>query len=293
VLVAFTLSFELTLLITKSVLGPVDELLKATERVKRGDYSRRLPLTSADEMGALAGSFNEMMEGLAEREALREAFGAYVDPDVAKRVVAEGELLEGQEREVTVMFVDVRDFTPYAESRTPQETVAFLNDFFELVVPLVTEQRGHANKFLGDGVLCVFGAPERLDDHAERALTAARRIVEAVGRSFRGEVRVGVGLNSGTVVVGSVGGGGRLEFSVTGDPVNVAARVEAQTRETEDAILLTAATRALLPGPQREGLQARGKVPLRGKSEPVPVYAAAPRMDKSPIPQRGYIKARA
>jgi class 3 adenylate cyclase len=293
VLVAFTLSFELTLLITKSVLGPVDELLKATERVKRGDYSRRLPLTSADEMGALAGSFNEMMEGLAEREALREAFGAYVDPEVAKRVVAEGELLEGQEREVTVMFVDVRDFTPYAESRTPQETVAFLNDFFELVVPLVTEHGGHANKFLGDGVLCVFGAPERLEDHADRALAAAGKIVEAVGRRFRDEVRVGVGLNSGTVVVGSVGGGGRLEFSVTGDPVNVAARVEAQTRDTEDAILLTAATRALLPDPQRKRLEARGKVPLRGKSEPVPVYAVEARVDKRTIPQTGHIKVRA
>jgi adenylate cyclase len=191
------------------------------------------------------------------------------------------------------MFVDVRAFTPYAESRTPQETVAFLNDFFELVVPLVTEQRGHANKFLGDGVLCVFGAPERLADHAERALAAAHEIVAAVGRRFGGEVGVGVGLNSGTVVVGSVGGGGRLEFSVTGDPVNVAARVEAQTRETDDAILLTAATRALLPDPQRERLQARGKVPLRGKSEPLSVYAAAHRMDKRPIPQRGHIKARA
>ena len=112
VLVAFTISLELTLLVTRSVLQPVDSLLEATEAVKRGDLDARVPITSGDEMGQLAGSFNEMMQGLSEREALREAFGAYVDPDVAQRVLEQGdELIEGQEREVTVMILDVRDFT--------------------------------------------------------------------------------------------------------------------------------------------------------------------------------------
>src|SRR5215210_2486315 len=110
-LVSFTLSFELTLLVTKSVLGSVDDLLEATKQVKRGGLDARVPLVSGDEVGELAGSFNEMMQGLTEREALREAFGSYVDPEVAERVLEEGELIEAQEREVTVMFVDIRDFT--------------------------------------------------------------------------------------------------------------------------------------------------------------------------------------
>jgi adenylate cyclase len=164
VLVAFTISLELTVLVTRSVLQPVDKLLEATGAVRQGDLDARVPVTSGDELGQLAGSFNEMMEGLAEREALREAFGAYVDPDVAERVLEEGELIEGQEREVSVMILDVRNFTEFAQRSSARETVAFLNDLFGIAVPCVAQHGGHANKFLGDGLLAVFGAPERLSD---------------------------------------------------------------------------------------------------------------------------------
>lgn len=208
VLVAFTISLELTVLLSKSVLGPVDTLLEATDRVKRGDLDTRVPVTSGDELGALAGSFNEMMDGLAEREKLRQAFGSYVDPEVADRVLSEGELLEGREVEVTVLFVDVRDFTPFAERSNARETVAFLNRFFEVAVPILQQHGGHANKFVGDGILGVFGAPERLPDHADRALAAACEMKAAVRERFGDHVRIGVGVNSGPVVVGSVGEGG-------------------------------------------------------------------------------------
>jgi adenylate cyclase len=226
------------------------------------------------------------------REALREAFGSYVDPDVAERVLEEGELIEPQEREVTVMFVDVRDFTSLADRSSPAETVAFLTELFELVVPIVTRHGGHANKFLGDGVLAVFGAPERVTEHADRALAAARDILEAVEGKFGGEPSIGIGLNSGPVVVGSVGGGGRLEFTVVGDPVNVAARVEAYTRETGDSLLLTEVTRRQLANPDGQ-LEPRGEVSLKGKPEPVPVYALSVPLDERSIPQTGHIKAEA
>jgi class 3 adenylate cyclase len=194
-----------------------------------------------------------------------------VSPDVAERVMAEGELLEGEDVEVTVMFVDIRDFTPFAERSTARETVTYLNDFFGLVVPIVERHRGHANKFIGDGEMAVFGAPERLSAHASRGLAAALDIAAAIEERYAGSLRVGIGLNSGPVSVGSVGGGGRLEFTVIGDTVNVAARVEQLTRETGDTILLTEATRCLLEGDVE--LEPRGAAPLRGKSEPVPVYA--------------------
>jgi adenylate cyclase len=283
VAVAFTISLELTVLVTRSVLQPVDRLLEATDTVKKGDLDARVAVTSGDELGRLTGSFNEMMEGLSEREALHEAFGAYVDPDVAERVLEEGELIEGQEREVTVMILDVCDFTEFAERSSARETVAFLNDLFGTAVPCVTEHGGHANKFLGDGLLAVFGAPERLSDHADRAVAAAREMAEKLGERLGDEVRFGIGVNSGPVVVGSVGGGGRLEFAVIGDPVNVAARVEHLTRETGDVILITEATRCLLVRDRtiaRE-LQARGEFALKGVSEPVPIYAISPGLDKS------------
>jgi class 3 adenylate cyclase len=283
VLVAFTISLELTVLVTRSVLQPVDRLLEATEEVKRGDLDARVPITSGDELGQLAGSFNEMMEGLSEREALREAFGAYVDPDVAERVLEEGELIEGQEREVTVMILDVRDFTEFAERSSARETVAFLNDLFGIAVPCVTKHGGHANKFLGDGLLAVFGAPARLDDHADRAVAAARGIADSAAEHFGDEVRFGIGVNSGPVVIGSVGGGGRLEFAVIGDPVNVAARVEHLTRETGDTILVTEATRRLMVRGRTIGCEpaSRGEFALKGVSEPVPIYAIPTPLDEN------------
>jgi class 3 adenylate cyclase len=280
VLVAFTISLELTVLVTRSVLRPVDRLLKATEAVKKGDLDARVPITSGDELGQLAGSFNEMMHGLSEREALREAFGAYVDPDVAERVLDEGELIEGQEREVTVMILDTWGFTELAHRSSARETVSFLNDLFGIVVPCVVEHGGHANKFLGDGLLAVFGAPERLSDHAERAVAAARDIAAALAERFGDELRFGIGVNSGPVVVGSVGGGGRLEFTVIGDPVNIAARVEHLTRETKDSVLLTEATRCLLPDGDFK-LESRGDFALKGVAEPVPIYALSPSLDES------------
>jgi adenylate cyclase len=282
VLVAFTISLELTVLVTRSVLQPVDRLLEATKAVQVGDLDARVPITSGDELGQLAGSFNEMMQGLSEREALREAFGAYVDPDVAERVLEEGELIAGQEREVTVMILDVCDFTELAHRSSARETVAFLNDLFGIAVPCVTQHGGHANKFLGDGLLAVFGAPERLSDHADRAVRAAEEIAVALTEHFGEEVRFGIGVNSGPVVVGSVGGGGRLEFTVIGDPVNVAARVERLTRETGDVVLVTEATRCLLSDGDHE-LLGRGDFALKGVSEPVPIYALALSLDKSLI----------
>ena len=191
------------------------------------------------------------------------------------------------------MFVDVRDFTPLAERSSARETVAFLNDFFDTVVPVVRRHGGHANKFLGDGVLAVFGAPERHPDHADRALAAAGDIMAALERRFGSEVRVGIGLNSGPVVVGSVGGGGRLEFTVIGDAVNVAARVEAATRETGDTVLLTEATRCLLDGSQNGHLEVRGELPLNGKSEPVGLYAADGRLDERSMSARSPLIAEA
>ena len=221
-----------------------------------------------------------MMQGLSEREALREAFGAYVDPDVAQRVLEQGgELIEGEEREVTVMILDVRAFTEFAQRSSARETVSFLNELFGIAVPPLVEHGGHANKFLGDGLLAVFGAPERLPDHADRAIAAAGDIARQLVDRFGDEMQFGIGINSGPVVVGSVGGGGRLEFAVIGDPVNVAARVEHLTRETGDIVLLTEASRCLL-SESSQRLETRGSFALKGVAEPVPIHALPIEMDE-------------
>jgi HAMP domain-containing protein len=135
-------------------LRPIRDLAAGTERVGAGDYSQRLPVVQDDDLGALTASFNRMQAGLAERQRLQAAFGTYVDPALAARLLEQGDdIFTGERRQVSVMFVDIRDFTPFAE-----DTVARLNALFEIVVPAVVDAGGHVNKFLGDGALAVFGA---------------------------------------------------------------------------------------------------------------------------------------
>lgn len=181
--------------------------------------------------------------------------------------------MNGEDAMVTVLFVDIRDFTRFADRVTAREAVGLLNEFFGIVVPVLETHGGHVDKYLGDGVLGVFGAPIALPDHADRAVAAAGAIAVAVDAHFGARCRVSVGVNTGLVLVGTIGGGSRFELGIIGDPVNVAARVEQATRGTGDAVLVTEATRCLLESP--DALMPRGSVSLKGKGAPVAVYALA------------------
>lgn len=257
-------------------LQPIRDLAEGTKRVAAGDYSRRLPVVQDDDLGALAGSFNRMQAGLAERQRLHAAFGTYVDPSLAARLLEQGDdVFTGERREVSVMFVDIRDFTPFAEAHTAEETVAHLNALFEIVVPAVVGAGGHVNKFLGDGALAVFGAPNELAKHADAAVRAAVSISRLVAERFGGRLRIGVGINTGVVIAGTIGGGGKLEFTLIGDTVNVAARVEQLTKITGDVILMTDQTvRALVS--RLPGLADRGAHALKGKSDPITLFGLDP-----------------
>jgi adenylate cyclase len=168
---------------------------------------------------------------------------------------------------VTVLFVDIRGFTTFADRSTARDAVDYLNRFFEVVVPVVSQHGGRVNKLLGDGLLAVFDA----HDHADRALAASFTMLSAVDAQLGARCRIGVGVNSGLVLVGTIGGGGLAERGVIGDPVNVAARVQDATRRLGAPLLLTEATRLLLDGDYPE-LESRGTLALRGKSRPIAVY---------------------
>ena len=258
----------------QSVAEPLGSVRGALERIERGDFQARSPVDDGSEVGLLQAGFNRMASGLEERERLRDAFGTFVDPELTQRVLEEGTDLAGEEVELSVMFLDVRNFTTFAERADATEVVARLNDLYGLVVPIVLRHGGHVSKFIGDGLLAVFGAPERLVDHAPRAVAAALDIAREVRGRYGDELRVGVGVNSGRVVVGTIGGGGRLDFTVIGDPVNTAARVEAATRRTGDDVLITATTRSFLDSENGEW-QERPPIPLKGKSEDIRLYAPA------------------
>ena len=254
------------------LLQPIHDLAAGTERVAAGDFSQRLPVVQDDDLGALAASFNRMQAGLAERQRLQGAFGTYVDPVLAARLLEQGDdVFTGERREVTVMFVDIRDFTPFAEANTAEDTVARLNALFEMVVPAVVDAGGHVNKFLGDGALAVFGAPNDLAGHADAAVSAAVRIQRLVGERFGGQLRIGIGINTGLVIAGTIGGAGKLEFTLIGDTVNVAARVEQLTKDTGDPILVTQQTVDAMAS-RPIALIDRGFHGLKGKSAAVKVF---------------------
>lgn len=254
-------------------LQPIRDLANGADRVAAGEYGRRLPVVQDDDLGALAASFNQMQAGLAERQRLQSAFGTYVDPELARRLLDQGDdVFSGERREVTVMFIDVRDFTPFAEAHPAEDAVARLNALFEIVIPAVVDGGGHVNKFLGDGALAVFGAPNDVADHADAAVEAARRIHRLVDDTFGDDLRIGIGINSGTVIAGTIGGAGKLEFTLIGDTVNVAARVEQVTKTTGDTVLLTQQTVDLLRSRVAD-ISDRGVHALKGKSAAVRLFA--------------------
>ena len=268
---AVVLAFYLILVnqvgLVRPAVSSVNDLLGAVKRVRRGDFSARVPVTSIDEFGDLAIAFNEMQIGLRERESLHSAFGSYVDPALTQRLLTQGDaVFAGEDVDVSVFFADVRGFTTYAEATSARESVQRLNRLFEVVVPIVIDAGGHVNHYIGDGVLAVFGTPTAMSDHADRAVSAAIEIQRVMRREFARDVEVGIGVNTGAVIAGSIGGGGHFEFTVIGDAVNVASRVERLTRQTGDAILITQATLDALKVPLNCTTD-RGEVEVRGKAE--------------------------
>jgi adenylate cyclase len=171
---------------------------------------------------------------------------------------------------VTIMFVDIRGFTTFADRSTARAAVDYLNEFFGVVVPVVRAHGGNVNKLLGDGLLTAFGAPDPVPDHADCALAAATDMLAAVDETLGERCRIGIGVNSGLVLVGTMGAQDVVELGVVGDPVNVAARVQDATRDLGERLLVTEATRLLLADDGE--LEPRGTISLKGKARPVAVY---------------------
>ena len=269
---ALVVGVFMTLIAARAAADPVMSVRDAVAEVEKGNLDDvDVPVYDATEVGLLQAGFNRMVEGLRERRRIREAFGVYVDHEVAEHILEEGVSFEGEEVEVTLMFIDVKDFTQWAEKTPASDVVERLNSLFDVAVPVIHEHRGHVDKFVGDGLLAVFGAPQRSEEHADEALESAIEIVKKLREDGPGELEVGIGLNSGDVVAGNVGGGGRLEFSVMGDAVNVASRIEGATRETGDPVLISEETAERLKRDYE--LEPRDDVELKGRSKPVRVLA--------------------
>ena len=256
---------------------PIARLMEGTRAIADGNFAVTLEVPSGDEIGALTRSFNEMAASLREKDAIKRAFTRYVAREVVSEILKDPDkiVLTGERREVTVLFCDVRGFTSISERLAPEEVVALLNAFYTLMIDATFKHDGTLDKFLGDGVMAVFGAPMYHRDHTRRALRAAMAmqagIRELSGRRLaegKPPLAIGIGINTGTAVAGSVGTEARMEYTVIGDSVNLAARLESYARPGQ--VLVAAPTYESV----RRDVDARslGFMRLRGKEDPVEVY---------------------
>jgi adenylate cyclase len=211
---------------------PISKLVLATEEIGKGNFHYRLDMVRKDEFGDLASAFNFMARELYNKLLLQKSFGSYVSPEVLDMILSRPEesWLKGTLHEVSILVTDVRGFTTYSESRAPETVVEDLNEYFRIATQSILEQGGYIDKFIGDGVLAVFGAPVPKPDHARRAVQSAWAMQEALSEQAQKSknpllARVGIGINSGVVVSGNLGSQVKMEYTVIGDNVNVASRL--------------------------------------------------------------------
>jgi adenylate cyclase len=206
-------------------------------------------------------------------------FGRHVSPQVVDLLVRKGGVLEGEERHVCVMFLDIRDFSRFASGHTPAEVLTYLNTLFNAAIPIVVDKGGIVNKLLGDGFMAVFGAPLHDEECCVHGVETAQEILRRVDEMIRSgrlpPTRIGIGLHYGRVITGNVGGEERMEYTVVGDVVNVAARVEQATKSLDARLLLSDAVLAASPAVARLRPQEIGPVELKGQDQPVRLYKLA------------------
>ncbi|MEM1045926.1 MAG: adenylate/guanylate cyclase domain-containing protein [Pseudomonadota bacterium] len=223
------------------------------------------------ELDRAAAAFNAMVDGLKERRRIRDLFGKYVPESVAHLLTGSDDVARPASTTGTVLFLDIVGFTKFAESRDPQVVVGTLNAFFSDIVALIEEQQGMITQFQGDAILAVFNVPIPAEDHATRAVRAARDILATVEeREYGGQkLSCRIGINTGPLVAGAIGAEGRLSYTVYGDAVNVSARLEQANKETGTKVLIAEATAELASG---FSLEDKGCLPIRGRSEPVGIF---------------------
>jgi adenylate cyclase len=249
----------------------------AMRRLEQQEYVKVDTLRTGDELEDLADGFNSMVDGLRERDKLRVTMGKYMTEEVLQHVLAGEVELGGKTLDLTILFCDLRDFTTFSEKRDAQELVGLLNEYFTEMVDCVRAEGGVVDKYIGDNIMAVFGAPVTRPDDALRAVRAGIRMREALARlnerfAARGidKLRFGIGMHSGEVVAGNIGSARRMEYTVIGDAVNVASRLESKTKELGADIVISDATHARI-GDTIEA-ETIGEINVKGRAQAVKIY---------------------
>jgi len=266
-----------TVVISQRVAQGLRYVVRKMSLLSEGEYEKIDPVVGRDEIAFLGRGFNDMIDGLIERDFVRETFGRYMSSEVARAVLdhPEGLKLGGEERTVTIMLCDLRGFTAFSSGPSPEEVVRVLNVWLEAMSEVIVEHDGTINEFLGDAILALFGAPVARDDDALRSVACAvsmQKAMAEVNARLDAEdippLYMGIGLATGGVVAGNIGSDKRIKYGVVGQPVNMASRVESFT--VGDDVLIEEATLAACRGAVETG--APQEVRVKGREEPLSIH---------------------
>lgn len=226
------LGISIAILLGIGFSRPISKLVSAAKEIGKGNFRHKIRMVRKDEFGDLATAFNYMADELQKKFLIQKSFGRYVSPEVVEMILSQPEetWFRGTRSEASILFADIRGFTAYSETRDPEEVVEALNEYFEITTQIILKFGGYVDKLIGDAVLGVFGVPIRHDDHAEKAVRAGIAMQNELLRQSEKNKnpflsKIGVGIHSGIVVSGNLGSQLKMEYTVIGDSVNVASRL--------------------------------------------------------------------
>ncbi len=272
-----------TMVLARNITRPIKELHSGFSRVGNGDLSVSIPVQGRDELADLAGQFNEMVSELKEKQLLKSSLGKVMHKEVVSRLLTNDLKLGGETAQASILFCDLRGFTGISEKLPPKILVSLLNDYFSLMVRIVEKNGGMVDKFIGDKLMSVFGHPNPFPGSAASAFQAGLEMLEAcddmnASQGLQKELHLenSIGLHTGLVLAGNIGSPERMEYTVIGDAVNTAARLEAKTRQLKTRLAVSSITVQELDSVP-ENLIYCGEVDLEGRREKLGVYTLAVR----------------
>ena len=275
------LGFIMTILMTKFFQNPLKKLTESANEISKGNYDTKTVICSNDEMGILGDSFNAMTKSLKEKEFMRDTFGKIVTPQIRDYLLNQNVALGGETLDVTVMFCDIRGFTTLSENMKPERIVFLLNEYFTGLEKCIAKHGGVINKYIGDAIMALFGAPIQSASHASDAYAAAcdmRKELVSLNERFKTQdlpqIHFGIGLHSGVVLAGNIGAENRMEYTVIGDTVNTASRIEGLCKTYKKDLLLSESTaRKLKEQNTTVNLTLVDESEIRGRKEKVKLYS--------------------
>lgn len=260
-----------------SLTGPIERLVDLATEIAKGNFTVRSNVKSRDEVGQLGQAFDHMIEGLMERDKVKNLMNKFHGSSVTDDLLKGNLQLGGSRKEVTVFFSDIRDFTKFSEGHTPEEVVDMLNEYFQIMVGIINRNNGVVDKFIGDAIMAIWGAPNPGERDTQNAVKACIEMRQALAklndvRKIRGQVpiKIGIGLHRGEAISGTIGSEERMEYTVIGDTVNQASRIEASTKAFGTDLLLSDTVFEIVKN--EYVIEEAGKVEVKGKSKPLSIF---------------------